>query len=147
MWIVLSETINMLRNLQKIHIFGVPREFYHSFIYIVPSSDHSLLTLNMPFKVMLKRFEVVFMFGVKMLHFWRLINIHFINQYYTMALKCRRYNVHTEHTMSIDGLSDVTTSNECKVDSKYCSTIVRYRLMKWLVTRSWRKKYLYIGLH
>ena len=27
--------------------------FYHMFRYIAPSSDHSLLTLNMPFKVII----------------------------------------------------------------------------------------------
>ena len=36
-----------------------PWEFYHRFMYIAPSSDHSLLTLNLPFKVILRRFEVV----------------------------------------------------------------------------------------
>ena len=34
--------------------------FYHRFMFIAPSSDHSLLTLNLPFKVILRRFEVVF---------------------------------------------------------------------------------------
>ena len=35
---------------------------YHRFMYkcIAPSSDHSLLTLNLPFKVILRRFEIVF---------------------------------------------------------------------------------------
>ena len=39
------------------------------------------------------------------------------------------------------GLSNVATTNVCKVDSKYWNTIVRYRLMKWLVTRSRGKKH------
>ena len=37
-----------------------PREFYHRFMYIAPSSHHSLLTLNLPFKVILRRSAVVF---------------------------------------------------------------------------------------
>ena len=39
------------------------------------------------------------------------------------------------------GLSDVATTNVCKVDSKYWNTIVRYRLMKLLFTRSRGKKH------
>ena len=39
---------------------GGGQEFYHRFMYIAPSSDSSLLTLNLLFKVILKRFEVVF---------------------------------------------------------------------------------------
>ena len=42
------------------YISGSPREFYHRFVCIAPSSDHSLLSLNLPFKVILWRFEVVF---------------------------------------------------------------------------------------
>ena len=42
-------------------IFGIPLpDFYHRFVYIASSSDHSLLTLNLPFKVILRKFEVVF---------------------------------------------------------------------------------------
>ena len=37
-----------------------PQEFYHRFMYIAPSSDHSLLIPNLPFKVILRKFEVVF---------------------------------------------------------------------------------------
>ena len=33
--------------------------FYHLFIHITPSRECSLLTLNLPFKVILRRFEVV----------------------------------------------------------------------------------------
>ena len=32
-------------------------------MYVAPSSDHSLLTLNLPFKVNLRRFEVVRLFS------------------------------------------------------------------------------------
>ena len=41
----------------------------------------------------------------------------------------------------VQGFSDVATTNVCKVDSKYWNTTVRYRLMKWLVTRSRGKKH------
>ena len=56
-----------LRHLQK-QIFGMPPpppspenfKFYHRFMFIAPSGDHSLLILKLPFKVILKTFEVVF---------------------------------------------------------------------------------------
>ena len=44
--------------------------------------------------------------------------------------------VHLTSWELVWGLSDVATTNVCKVDSKYWNSIVRYRLMKWLVTRS-----------
>ena len=50
LWIVLSETINILRNLKKEN-GGCPQEVYHRFMYQASSSDNSLLTLNLPFKV------------------------------------------------------------------------------------------------
>ena len=56
---VLSETINILRNWKKKYLGG-PKEVYHRFKYIAPSSDLSLLTHNLAFKVILRRFEVVF---------------------------------------------------------------------------------------
>ena len=46
----MSETINFfLSNLQEAKICRTPQEFDHRFMYIAPSSDHSLLTLNLPF--------------------------------------------------------------------------------------------------
>ena len=51
LWIILSETINILRNLQK-KIFFTPQEFYHyvhSYIHVAPSSDHLLLKLTLSF--------------------------------------------------------------------------------------------------
>ena len=56
MWIVLSETINILKKLpfQPLSLGGGGAfEFYHGYKY--PSSDHSLLTLNLPFKVYSKQ--------------------------------------------------------------------------------------------
>ena len=55
-------------------------------MYIAPSSGHILLNLELPFKMILRRIEVVFlMSGVRMLHFlkdwWKFIRIH---QYYTV---------------------------------------------------------------
>ena len=57
-------------------------------MYIAPSSGHTSFNFNMPFKLILRRCEVVFlMSGVKILHFlkdwWKSIPIH---QNYTMAL-------------------------------------------------------------
>ena len=45
------------------HIFlggGGRQKFYHRFMYIASPSHYSWLTLNMPFRVILRRFEVVF---------------------------------------------------------------------------------------
>ena len=41
-------------------LWGPPR-IYHRFMYKAHTGDHSLLTLNLPFKVILRRFEVVFL--------------------------------------------------------------------------------------
>ena len=63
LWIVLSKTINILRNLRgkkKKQNIGCPQECCHMFMYKDPSSDGSLVTLNLPFKVILRRFDVVF---------------------------------------------------------------------------------------
>ena len=60
LWIVLSETINIFRNLHKTNILGCPWKFYHRVVYIAPSSGHELLKFNLPFKLILRRFEVVF---------------------------------------------------------------------------------------
>ena len=60
LWTFLSETINFLRKLHKTNIFGLPRKFYHRVMYIAPSSGHISLDFNMPFKLILRRFEVVF---------------------------------------------------------------------------------------
>ena len=40
-----------------------PQEFYHRFMYIASSSGCSLLTLNLPLKVIVGRFEIVFNVG------------------------------------------------------------------------------------
>ena len=58
--IILSETINILRKLHKTNIFWMPPRFYHRVMYKAPSTGHGLLNLNLPFKLMLRRFEVVF---------------------------------------------------------------------------------------
>ena len=57
-------------------------------MYIAPSSGEPLPNLDLPFKWILRRFEVVIlMSGVRMLHFlkdwWKFVQIH---QSYTMAL-------------------------------------------------------------
>ena len=43
LWIVLSETINILRNLHKANILGMSRKFYQRFMYIAPSSGYALI--------------------------------------------------------------------------------------------------------
>ena len=49
---------------------GGGRELYNRLMYIAPSSDHSLLTLNLPFKVILYRDLRLFSASrVKILHF------------------------------------------------------------------------------
>ena len=89
MWIVLSENFNSLRNLQKLiffFFFGGGRKFYQRLMYF---RDHSLRTLNLPFKVILRRFlGCCLMSVVRMLHFsidwWKFIQNH---QYYIMAFR------------------------------------------------------------
>ena len=57
----MSETINFLRKLHKTNIFGMPPKIlYHRVMYIAPSSGHISLNCNMPFKLILRMFEVVF---------------------------------------------------------------------------------------
>ena len=60
LWIILSETINILRKLHKTNISRCPRKFYHRVVYIAPSSGHEWLKLSLPLKLILRRFEVVF---------------------------------------------------------------------------------------
>ena len=77
-------------NCIKLTFSGCPPKFCHRVMYIAPSSGHISLNFNMPFKLILRSFEVVFWdSGVRMLHFlkdwWIFIQIH---QYYTMALMC-----------------------------------------------------------
>ena len=59
LWIFLSETINFLRKVHKTNIFGMPPKFYHRVMYIASSSGHISMKFNMPFKFILRRFEVV----------------------------------------------------------------------------------------
>ena len=44
----------------KLKFLGYPKKFYHRFMYIAPSSGHALENINLPFKLILLRFEVVF---------------------------------------------------------------------------------------
>ena len=60
LWIILSETINILRKVQKLTFSGCPRKFYHRVMHIAPSTGHISLTFNMPFKLIVRRCEVVF---------------------------------------------------------------------------------------
>ena len=60
LWIVWSETINILRYLQFKTFLGCPRQFHHRFMHIYPSSGHSFVNLNVPFKLILRTFDVAF---------------------------------------------------------------------------------------
>ena len=60
LWIVLSETIHILRKLKNITFWGCPRNFYHRFMYIPPSSGEPLPHINLPLNGFVRRFEVVF---------------------------------------------------------------------------------------
>ena len=59
------------------------------YIHVALSSDHSLLTLNMLFNVILKKFEVPFYdsWSENDALIKRLMKIHSIHQYYIMALR------------------------------------------------------------
>ena len=75
LWIVLSEAVSILRRKKRLECSG---EFYHRFMYIAPSSDYQLLTLNQAFKVILRKFWGRFWCSrVRMMYFFkRLMNIH-----------------------------------------------------------------------
>ena len=47
-------------NCIKLTFSGSPQRFYHRFMYIAPSSGRDLMNLDLPFKLILRRFEVVF---------------------------------------------------------------------------------------
>ena len=47
-------------NCIKLTFSGCPRKVYHRVMYIAPSSGHELLKLILPFKFILRRFEVAF---------------------------------------------------------------------------------------
>ena len=68
---------------------GCPREFYHRFIYIAPSSTHSLLTLKLPLKWFKGGFRLFTdVWGENAALFKRLMKFIQMHQYYTMALRC-----------------------------------------------------------
>ena len=54
-----ARTINILRKLHKTNIGMPPPIFKHRLMYITPSSGHELMNLDLPFKLILRRFEVV----------------------------------------------------------------------------------------
>ena len=88
LWIILSKTINILRKLQKKNFWDAP-DIFNMFMYIAPSSGKPLPDLNLPFKWILRRFEVVFWCRAWECYFlkdwWKFIQIH---QYFTiMALR------------------------------------------------------------
>ena len=47
-------------NCIKLKFSGCPRKFYHRVMYTAPSSGHISLNCTMPFKLILRRFEVTF---------------------------------------------------------------------------------------
>ena len=81
-----------LENFEDFFLGGCTQEFYHRFLCTTPSCDHSWLTLKLPFKIILRKFEVVFliMSGVRMYFskdWWKFTQIH----EYLLGL----YNMHT----------------------------------------------------
>ena len=49
-----------VENCIKLTLSGCPREFSHRDMYIAPSSGHTSFNFDMPFKLILRRCEVVF---------------------------------------------------------------------------------------
>ena len=82
-------------------------------MYIAPSSGHISLNFNMPFKLILRRFQVVFwylewelmLFSLK--DWWKFIQIH---QYYTMALNMSTKEMCTEYVLARQWLNDILAS-------------------------------------
>ena len=60
LWIISSETINILRKLRRKKKLGCPRKCFHRVMYIAPSSGHEWLNLNLSLELILMRFEAVF---------------------------------------------------------------------------------------
>ena len=52
---------NQCENCIKLTFSGCPRKFYQRVMNIAPSSGHISLNFNMPFKLILRRFKVVFL--------------------------------------------------------------------------------------
>ena len=55
-----SKPSMFVENCTKLTLSGCPREFSHRDMYIAPSSGHTSFNFNMPFKLILRRCEVVF---------------------------------------------------------------------------------------
>ena len=91
LWIVLSETINILRKLHETNISGMPPPPPNFFMVVIvlcklaPSSGHALLNLNLPCRLILRRFWGCFlMSGVRMLYLLKVkmfIAVHVDSQY------------------------------------------------------------------
>ena len=83
MWILSWNLINIFKFQicpppPKKKMGGHTQEFYHSFMYIAPSSGHSLLNLEVHFKLILRRFDVTFwcLERVCYRYLWKLGEIH-----------------------------------------------------------------------
>ena len=91
MWINLFKTIKILEicNNNKQNL-GCPQILCHSFMYIALSSDHSLVTLTLPFKVILRKFLRLFsdVWIENAALFKRLMKIHSNPPMYTMDFTC-----------------------------------------------------------
>ena len=87
LWIILSETINMLRKLHKTNIFGMPQKICHMFMYIAPSSGHELFNSNLHFNLIQRKLKVVFWYlGYKeCCTFWKIDGNSFKSTNYTVA--------------------------------------------------------------
>ena len=103
LWIFLSETINFLRKLHNTKIFGM---------YIAPSSGHISLNFDMPFKLILRRFEVVFWClewecCSFLKDWWKFIQIH---QYFGFNLAgiCPLLRIYTSLVLLHDRTEEVT---------------------------------------
>ena len=60
LWILCLKPSILWENCIKPTFLGCPRKFYHRVMYIAPSNGHISLNYNIPFKLVLRRFEVVF---------------------------------------------------------------------------------------
>ena len=79
-------------NCIKLTFSGCPRKFSHRVMYIAPSSGHISLNINMPFKLILRRFEVVFWcLEWECCTFWKTDGYSFKSTNTTTIMGCPNY--------------------------------------------------------
>ena len=114
--------LNFLRKLHiKLTFSGCPRKFYHRVMYIAPSSGHISFNCNMPFKLILRRCEVVFWWCTclewECCTFWKIDgnSLKSTNKYYMYTCTHVTYYVHLYGFNYYYFLIDLDACNLCSI--------------------------------